>query len=105
MWLEHLRGQRSWETCVRVNGRPSCWRERVGDWLRAAAMALDGPWSLAVELKSSERLTVAEQKEVFRAGFDIWSRQLKVVTHHAAVEQMLRAQRPDLHEQAEGGKP
>ncbi len=105
MWFEPLRGERSWNTCVRVNGRPTNWRERVGDWLRAAAMACDGRWSLAVELKSTERLSIADQKEVFRAGFDTWTRQLEVVTHHACVEQMLKAQRPDLQEQPEALKP
>lgn len=104
MWLEPLRGEREWSTHLRVNGPAASWRERVGNWLRAAAMRVDGRWTLAVELRSSERLSVAEQKEVLRAGFAEWTRRLDVVTHQAAVEQLLRAQRPDLFEQREGVK-
>lgn len=105
MRLEPVRIERRWDTRLRVNGPAASWRERVGNWLRAAAMRLDGRWSLAVELRSSERLDVAEQKEVLAAGFDEWTRQLGVATRLAAVEQLMRAQRPDLFEQREGVEP
>jgi hypothetical protein len=82
---------------------PRGWRQRVAQWLHLMAQRLDGRHSLAIDFECQPQIAPACQRAVLVQALKQAQTLLHDEVQAAAVEQRLRADRPELYRDRQHG--